>query len=396
MQKIADYNFSGKKAMVRVDFNVPLTESFEISDDTRMKAALPTIQKITEDGGVAVLMSHLGRPKEREEKFSLIHLVAHLEQLTGKKVHFAEDCIGASASEAVANAQMGEIVLLNNTRYHKEEKKGNEAFAKELASLGDVYVNDAFGTAHRAHASTTVMAQYFGSEKMFGFLLENEITSLEKALNSSDRPFTAIIGGAKVSDKVEVIKNLLNRADNILVGGAMAYTFMAAKGGKVGKSLVEEDKYELARTLIADAEARGVQLLLPADSKAAADFNNDAPASFQASDAISEENMGLDIGTDAIKAYTEVIESSKVVIWNGPMGVFEFENFAHGTKAVAESCAKATQQSGAFTLIGGGDSVAAINKFDLATQVSYVSTGGGAMLEYLEGKTLPGVAAIKG
>ena len=395
MQKIADYNFSGKKAMVRVDFNVPLTESFEISDDTRMRAALPTIKKITDDGGVAILMSHLGRPKEREEKFSLVHLVAHLEELTGKTVHFANDCMGAPASEAVAKAQMGDIVLLNNTRYHKEEKKGDEAFAKELASLGDVYVNDAFGTAHRAHASTTVMAQFFGEEKMYGFLLENEINSLEKALNSDERPFTAIIGGAKVSDKVEVIKNLLNRADNILVGGAMAYTFMAAKGGNVGKSLVEEDKYELARTLIAEAESKGVRLLLPTDSKVATDFNNDAPASYQASDAISDENMGLDIGADAIKAYTEVIEQSKVVIWNGPMGVFEFENFAHGTKAVAEACARATQESDAFTLIGGGDSVAAINKFDLPEQVSYVSTGGGAMLEYLEGKTLPGVAAIR-
>jgi len=381
--------------MVRVDFNVPLTESFEISDDTRMRAALPTIKKITDDGGVAILMSHLGRPKEREEKFSLVHLVAHLEELTGKTVHFANDCMGAPASEAVAKAQMGDIVLLNNTRYHKEEKKGDEAFAKELASLGDVYVNDAFGTAHRAHASTTVMAQFFGEEKMYGFLLENEINSLEKALNSDERPFTAIIGGAKVSDKVEVIKNLLNRADNILVGGAMAYTFMAAKGGNVGKSLVEEDKYELARTLIAEAESKGVRLLLPTDSKVATDFNNDAPASYQASDAISDENMGLDIGADAIKAYTEVIEQSKVVIWNGPMGVFEFENFAHGTKAVAEACARATQESDAFTLIGGGDSVAAINKFDLPEQVSYVSTGGGAMLEYLEGKTLPGVAAIR-
>lgn len=382
--------------MVRVDFNVPLSDTFQINDDTRMKAALPTIKKICDDGGVAVLMSHLGRPKEREEKFSLEHLVGHLETLTGRKVHFAQDCVGDAAKEAVTGASAGEIVLLNNTRYHKEEKKGDEAFAKQLADLGDVYVNDAFGTAHRAHASTTVMAQFFGEEKMFGFLLENEINSLEKALNSDKRPFTAIIGGAKVSDKVEVIKNLLNRADNILVGGAMAYTFMAAKGGNIGKSLVEEDKYELARTLIAEAENKGVNLMLPSDSKVAADFSNDADASFEPSDAISEGFMGLDIGSDAIEKYTQVIESSAVVIWNGPMGVFEFENFAHGTKAVAEACARATQQSEAFTLIGGGDSVAAINKFNLASEVSYVSTGGGAMLEYLEGKTLPGVQAIQG
>jgi len=380
--------------LVRVDFNVPLNDDFQITDDTRMRAAMPTIKKITDDGGVAILMSHLGRPKEREEKFSLKHLVTHLEALSSRAVHFAEDCIGASAQEAVARAAAGDIVLLNNTRYHKEEKKGDEAFASELASLGDVYVNDAFGTAHRAHASTTVMAKFFSSEKMFGFLLQNEIDSLEKALNSKEVPFTAIIGGAKVSDKVEVIKNLLDRANNILVGGAMAYTFMAAKGGKVGKSLVEEDKYDLARELIKEAEERGVKLLLPSDSKVAADFSNDAATKTEASDSIDDSYMGLDIGEQAMKDYREVVENSKIVIWNGPMGVFEFDNFAHGTKTIALACAAATQNNNAFTLVGGGDSVAAVNKFGLADKVSYVSTGGGAMLEYLEGKTLPGVAAI--
>lgn len=394
MANIAEYNFEDEVAMVRVDFNVPLNDVFEITDDTRMRAALPTINKITNDGGIAVLMSHLGRPKEREEKFSLKHLVAHLEVLTGKKVHFAEDCIGDVARTTVESANSGEIVLLNNTRYYKEEKAGDENFAKELASLGDVFVNDAFGTAHRAHASTTVMAHYF-ENKMFGYLLQNEVDSLDKALNSKERPFTAIVGGAKVSDKVQVIENMIERADNVIVGGAMAYTFKAAAGGKVGKSLVEEDKYELARTLIARAEEKGVKLLLPIDSKVAADFANDADAANCASDAIEEGWMGLDIGTEAIKEYVETVLKSKVVIWNGPMGVFEFENFAAGTKAIAEACAKATQENGAFTLIGGGDSVAAINKFNLADKVSYVSTGGGAMLEYLEGKVLPGVAAIK-
>lgn len=381
--------------MVRVDFNVPLNSEFEITDDTRMRAALPTINKIINDGGVAVLMSHLGRPKEREEKFSLKHLVAHLAELTGKTVHFADDCVGDLAMGVVSAAKDGEIVLLNNTRYHEEEKKGDEAFAKQLADLGDVYVNDAFGTAHRAHASTTVMAQYFGADKMFGFLLQNEIDSLEKALNSDSRPFTAIIGGAKVSDKVQVIENLLDRADNIIVGGAMAYTFMAARGGKVGNSLVEEDKYELARTLIERAEGLGVRLILPVDSKTATEFSNDAPSAVYPSDEIPEGQMGLDIGVNAIREFSEIIRSSKVVIWNGPMGVFEFDNFSEGTKAVAMACAEATQKNEAFTLIGGGDSVAAINKFGLAKEVSYVSTGGGAMLEYLEGKTLPGVAAIK-
>ena len=394
MAHISSYDFSGKKALVRVDFNVPLNSDLQITDDTRMKAALPTIAKITNDGGIAVLMSHLGRPKEREDKFSLRHLVQHLTALTGRTVHFAEDCIGASAKSVVANASGGEIVLLNNTRYHKEEKAGDKAFAKELANLGDVYVNDAFGTAHRAHASTAIMAQYF-EDKMFGFLLQNEIDSLEKALNSDSRPFSAIIGGAKVSDKVQVIENLMSRADNILVGGAMAYTFMAAKGGAVGKSLVEEDKFELARSLMDRAKESGVNLVLPIDSKTAVDFNNDAVSSFEASDAIPSNQMGLDIGPKAIEEFSEVIHKSKVVIWNGPMGVFEFDNFSQGTKAIAMSCARATQENGAFTLIGGGDSVAAINKFKLSDQVSYVSTGGGAMLEYLEGKTLPGIATIK-
>lgn len=395
MAHISSYSFSGKKALVRVDFNVPLNADLQITDDTRMKAALPTIAKITDDGGVAILMSHLGRPKEREDKFSLRHLVSHLGKLTGKTVHFGEDCIGSEAEAAVNMASAGEVVLLNNTRYHKEEKAGDKAFARKLADLGDVYVNDAFGTAHRAHASTTVMAQFFGEDKMFGFLLQNEIDSLEKGLNSDARPFSAIIGGAKVSDKVQVIENLLNRADNILVGGAMAYTFMAARGGEVGKSLVEEDKFELAKSLIKRAEELGVNLILPEDSKTAVDFKNDAASSIEASDAIPVDQMGLDIGPKAIEEFSNVVRGSKVVIWNGPMGVFEFDNFSQGTKAIAMACAEATQKNGAFTLIGGGDSVAAINKFKLSSEVSYVSTGGGAMLEYLEGKTLPGIAAIR-
>ncbi|MGB0431797.1 MAG: phosphoglycerate kinase [Bacteroidia bacterium] len=394
MANIAEYNFSDEVAMVRVDFNVPLNGAFEITDDTRMRAALPTITKITEDGGIAVLMSHLGRPKGKEEKFSLQHIVSHLQKLTGRNVHFATDCIGSAAKEAIEKAEFGDIVLLENTRYYSEEKKGDENFAKALAELGDVYVNDAFGTAHRAHASTTVMAKHFET-KMFGYLLQAEIDSLEKALNSTERPFTAIIGGAKVSDKVQVIENMLAKADNIIVGGAMAYTFKAAMGGKVGKSLVEEDKFDLAKELITRAKAEGVNLVLPIDSKVAKDFANDAEAGLANSDSIEEGWMGLDIGTNAIEEFKTVVLNSKIVIWNGPMGVFEFENFSAGTKAIAEACAKATQENNAFTLIGGGDSVAAINKFNLADQVSYVSTGGGAMLEYLEGKILPGVSAIK-
>lgn len=396
MTHISEYSFKDKKALVRVDFNVPLNASQEITDDTRMKAALPTINKILADGGVAVLMSHLGRPKEREDKFSLKHLVPHLESLTGAKVHFADDCIGDSAQNAVNAANAAEIVLLNNTRYHKEEKKGDEAFAAELAKLGDAYVNDAFGTAHRAHASTTVVASHFPNDKMFGFLLQDEIDNLEKALNSEQKPFTAILGGAKVSDKVAVIENLMDKADNIIIGGAMAYTFIAADGGSVGKSLVEEDRFELAREILERAKTNGVNILLPKDSNCAKDFSNDAEAQVANSHEIPADFMGLDIGSEAIAQYSEVIMESQVIVWNGPMGVFEFENFSQGTKAIAEAVADATQASNAFSLVGGGDSVAAVNKFNLAGQVSYVSTGGGAMLEYLEGKTLPGIQAIKG
>lgn len=395
MKRIEDQNFANKKVLVRVDFNVPLNSDFQITDDTRMQAALATINKIKADGGIAILMSHLGRPKSGpEDKFSLKHIVEHLASITNSKVHFASDCIGQIAADTVASAQSGEIVLLENLRFYTEETKGDVEFAKKLASLADVYVNDAFGTAHRAHASTTIIAQFFKESKMFGFLLQNEIDSLEKALNSTDKPFTAIIGGAKVSDKVQVIQNLMNRADNILIGGAMAYTFIAASGGKVGKSLVEEDKFDLAKSLIQEANEKGVKLMLPIDSKVAQDFSNDVPDEYQNSDTITENYMGLDIGPQAIKDYSEVISNSKIIIWNGPMGVFEFSNFQAGTRSVAESVAAATKNRDAFSLIGGGDSVAAINKFKLAEQVSYVSTGGGAMLEYLEGKTLPGVAAI--
>ncbi|MCB0737462.1 MAG: phosphoglycerate kinase [Bacteroidetes bacterium] len=395
MIKIADYDFSNKKALVRVDFNVPLDADFNITDDTRMSAALPTINKIVADGGIAILMSHLGRPKEKEHKFSLEHICAHLHHLTNVNVHFADDCIGEVAKTTVANAQPGEIVLLNNLRYYKEETAGEINFTKQLAELGDVYVNDAFGTAHRAHASTALIAQYFEGNKMFGFLLQNEIDALEKALNSSAKPVTAILGGAKVSDKVAVIENLMNKADNIIIGGAMAYTFMAAQGGKTGNSLVEEDKFELAKSLIAKADELGVKLHLPVDSNCAPGFTNDEGSEVHDSMNIPDGQMGLDIGPKATAAFQNVINNSAIVIWNGPMGVFEFSNFLQGTKAIAETCASATKNNGAFTLVGGGDSVAAVNKFELADEVSYVSTGGGAMLEYLEGKALPGIEAIR-
>ena len=391
--KIENFDFKDKKTLVRVDFNVPLNAENSITDDTRMKAALPTLRKICETGGMPILMSHLGRPKGKDERFSLQHLAHHLAALSGRKVHFADDCIGDVAKNTIAQADFGDIVLLNNVRFYSEEKKGDQAFAKQLAELGDVYVNDAFGTAHRAHASTTQIADFF-EQKMFGFLLQNEIISLDKALKSEDKPFTAIIGGAKVSDKVLVIDQMLSRADQVIIGGAMAYTFIAAQGGATGKSLVETEKLELAKSLIEKAAKNGVKLLLPVDSKIAVDFANDAEAENKPSHEIPAEWMGLDIGEQAIESYKKAIAESKVVIWNGPMGVFEFENFAHGTKAVAMACAEATEDHQAFTLIGGGDSVAAINKFDLGDRVSYVSTGGGAMLEYLEGKTLPGIQAI--
>lgn len=394
MQSIDSYNFNGKRTLVRVDFNVPLNKELHITDDTRMRAALPTIKKILDDGGIAILMSHLGRPKEKEPEFSLQHLVKHLEKLTQAKVHFAEDCVGDVALAVVDEAINGEIVLLNNTRYHKAEKEGDPEFAKALAEMGDAYVNDAFGTAHRAHASTTVVAQFFPNDRMFGYLMQKEVDSLQKALNSADKPFTAIIGGAKVSDKVSVIENLLPKADHILIGGAMAYTFIAAQGGKVGKSLIEADKFDLAKSLLEKAKAANTQMHFPVDSLVAEEFVADAEASASDSDKIGDDLMGLDIGPKAAQEYAAIVGQSKILVWNGPMGVFEFAQFQQGTKKVAEAVAKATQENHAFSLVGGGDSVAAINTFKLADQVSFVSTGGGAMLEYLEGKHLPGIAAI--
>ena len=396
MLKFDDYNFAGKKALVRVDFNVPLDENKKVTDDTRIRAALPTIKKILNDGGSAILMSHLGRPKGKvDENFSLKPAADKLSELLGgKQVIMANDCVGEDACNKAKALQPGQVLMLENLRFHKEEETGDEGFSKCLADLGDVYVNDAFGTAHRAHASTTVVAEYFPKEKLFGYLMEGEIASLNKVLKSNEKPFTAIIGGAKVSDKVGIIENLIQKADYILIGGAMAYTFIKAQGGKTGKSLVEDDKLDLAKHLLEEARTRGVKIMLPEDSVIAGEFNKDAAASVVKSNEIPDAMMGLDIGPEAIKAYKEVIMKSKTILWNGPMGVFEWDSFANGTKDIAFAVADATAQNGAYSLIGGGDSVAAIHKFNLADKVSYVSTGGGAMLEYLEGITLPGIKAV--
>jgi phosphoglycerate kinase len=396
MPQFSSYNFNGKKALIRVDFNVPLDEHYNITDDNRITATLPTIKKILSDGGSVILMSHLGRPKGGpEEKFSLKHLVKHVSELLGTEVQFANDCIGAEAEEKAAALQPGQVLLLENLRFYKEEEKGDEAFAQKLAKLGDVYVNDAFGTAHRAHASTAVIAKFFAPEnKLFGLLMEGEVSSGERVLKAAEKPFTAIIGGAKVSDKILILENLLERATDIIIGGAMAYTFEKAMGGKVGNSLVENDSLQVARDLLDKAEAKGVIIHLPADSIIASKFAEDADISSSLSNNIPDSWMGLDIGSMACEMFSKVIHNSKTILWNGPMGVFEMEKFQHGTKAVAQAIAEATQQ-GAFSLVGGGDSVAAVNKFGYANKVSYVSTGGGALLEYFEGKELPGIAAIK-
>ena len=394
MKTIDTYSFSGKKVLVRVDFNVPLDKSFNITDDNRMRAALPTISKILQDGGSAILMSHLGRPKEGPtEKYSLRHLVSHLQALCGVPVHFADDCIGPKAKEAASTLKVGEVLLLENLRFHKEEEKGDEGFAAELASLGDVYVNDAFGTAHRAHASTTIIAKHFPNDKLFGYLLAGELANAKKVLEEAERPFTAIMGGAKVSDKILIITRLLDKVDNLLIVGGMSYTFMKAMGGTIGKSLVEEDKLDLAREVLKQAEAKGVKLYLPKDSVVADQFANDAKTAVAPSNAIEDGWMGLDIGPEAELEFAAVIAASRTILWNGPAGVFEMASFEHGTKTLADAIVKATE-NGAFSLIGGGDSAAAISKFGLEKQVSYVSTGGGALLEYMEGKELPGVKAI--
>jgi phosphoglycerate kinase len=395
MSKFSEYHFKGKKALVRVDFNVPLDEQLRITDDTRMKATVPTIKKILGDGGSVILMSHLGRPKDGpSDKYSLRHLVGHLSGLLGTTVQFANDCIGEEALQKAKALKPGEVLLLENLRFYKEEEKGNEAFAEKLSRLGDVYVNDAFGTAHRAHASTAVIAKFFSPEnKMFGLLMEGEVASAEKVLHSAEKPFTAIIGGAKVSDKILIIENLLERATDIIIGGGMAYTFFKAMGGHVGKSLVEEDRLGTASDLLKKAEARGVCIHLPPDSIIADKFAEDADVSSALSNTIPDDWMGLDIGSLACDTFTKVIHDSKTILWNGPMGVFEMEKFQHGTKCVAQAVAAATEK-GAFSLVGGGDSVAAVNQFGYADKVSYVSTGGGAMLEYFEGKQLPGIAAV--
>lgn len=397
MSKFSDHNFAGQKALIRVDFNVPLNDQFDITDDNRMQAAVPTIQKILEDGGAVILMSHLGRPKDGPtDKYSLKHLVNHLVKLlNGATVKFAEDCVGEVAEKAASSLQMGEVLLLENLRFHKQEEKGDRAFAEQLSKLGDVYVNDAFGTAHRAHASTAVIAEFFpAGKKMFGLLMEGETSSAEKVLHDSEKPFTAILGGAKVSDKILIIENLMNKADNIIIGGGMAYTFLKAQGKEIGNSLVENDKLDLANELLAKAKSLGVQLLIPVDSIAADKFAEDANTQEVSNDNIPAGWMGLDIGPKSVQLFSDVIAASKTILWNGPMGVFEMKPFQGGTKAVADAIVKATA-SGAFSLVGGGDSVAAVNKFGLAEKVSYVSTGGGAMLEYFEGKELPGIAAIK-
>ncbi len=398
MKTVNDFNFAGKKALIRVDFNVPLDkQSFAITDDTRLKAALKTINKIISDGGAVILMSHLGRPKGGpEEKYSLKHIVGHLSSLLNRPVKFVSDCIGDEVTTASENLQAGEVLLLENLRFHPEEEKGDEQFAKQLSALGDVYVNDAFGTAHRAHASTTIVANYFDTEhKMFGYLMAAEVEAANKVLHNHERPFTAIIGGAKVSDKILILEKLVEKADHIIVGGGMAYTFIKAMGGQTGNSLCEEYKLDLAKQLLENAKTKGATILLPFDSVIADKFDNDAMKSNCQSHEIPDGWMGLDIGQKAIKDFSDVILNSKTILWNGPMGVFEMSNFQNGTIEIAKAIAKATA-NGAYSLVGGGDSVAAVNKFDLADQVSYVSTGGGAMLEFFEGKSLPGVTAIEG
>jgi phosphoglycerate kinase len=395
MSQFSSHSFAGQKALIRVDFNVPLDDAYNITDDTRMRATIPTIQKIIEDGGSVILMSHLGRPKDGPTpKYSLIHIVGHLSKLLSVEVQFANDCIGEEAVNKAAALAPGQVLLLENLRFYKEEEKGDEAFAQKLSTLGDVYVNDAFGTAHRAHASTAVIAQFFApGSKMFGLVMNAEVASAEKVLHGSEKPFTSIIGGAKVSDKILIIENLLDRATDIIIGGGMAYTFFKAQGGTIGTSICEDDRMPLALEILAKAKAKGVNIHLPVDNIITTEFSNTTERKNCASMSIPDGWMGLDIGEATRAKFATVIESSKTILWNGPMGVFEMENYQAGTKAVAVAVAAATAK-GAFSLVGGGDSVAAVNIFGFTDKVSYVSTGGGAMLEYFEGKVLPGIAAI--
>jgi phosphoglycerate kinase len=393
VRNVDSLNFAGKKALVRVDFNVPLDEAFHVTDDTRIQAAVPTIKKILKDGGSVVLMSHLGRPKGGpEDKYSLRHIVPAVESALGQKIFFAEDCRGEVASQKAAQLQVGQVLLLENLRFYKEEEKGDEAFAKELSQLGDVYVNDAFGTAHRAHASTAIIAANF-SQKVAGYLMESELVNADKVLGNPERPYTAIMGGAKIADKILIIERLLEKVDNLIIGGGMSYTFAKAQGGQIGTSLLEEDKLDFVLDLMEKAKAKGVNLILPVDTVIADDFSNTANQSLVNKGEIPDNWMGLDIGPKTRELFGKVILSSKTILWNGPMGVFEMESFDKGTKAIAEYVAEATRK-GAFSLIGGGDSAAAVNKFGYTDQVSYVSTGGGALLEHMEGKILPGVAAL--
>jgi phosphoglycerate kinase len=394
MKTIDQINFSGKKALIRVDFNVPLDEAYNITDDNRITAALPTIKKILKDGGSVILMSHLGRPKDGPtEKYSLKHVVKHLSDLLGQPVDFANDCIGEEAISKSQALKDGQVLLLENLRFYKEEEKGDKAFAEKLSKLGDIYVNDAFGTAHRAHASTAIIAQFFADAKYFGYVMGAELANAEKILNHAEKPFTAIMGGSKVSDKIELIEKLLDKVDNLIIGGGMAYTFAKANGGTIGTSLVELDKLDLALSLVKKAKDKGVNLLLPVDNVTADDFSNNANTNIAKTGEIPDGWMGLDIGPETVKLFSKVVAESKTILWNGPMGVFEMEKFLVGTKAIADAVVEATKK-GAFSLIGGGDSAAAVSKFNLTDDVSYVSTGGGALLEYMEGKELPGVKAI--
>lgn len=394
MKTIDDFNFRNRKALIRVDFNVPLDENHKVTDETRINAAIPTIKKIIDEGGSVVLMSHLGRPKSGpEHKFSLQHIVPTLSEKLGVQVKFADDCIGEQAKEMASKLGSGDVLLLENVRFYGEETKGDEVFAEKLASLGDIYVNDAFGTAHRAHASTTIAAKFF-NDKCCGYVMQQELENAKKVLGEPQRPFTAIMGGAKVSDKILIIERLLDVADNLIIGGGMSYTFSKAKGGKIGKSLLEADKVELTKELEQKAKDKGVNLILPVDTVIADDFNKDANKKTVSAGDIPDDWQGLDIGPETVRLFSETIEKSKTILWNGPMGVFEFPAFATGTEAIAKSVVKATEKGG-FSLIGGGDSASAVNNLGYGDKVSYVSTGGGALLEYMEGKVLPGVAALE-
>ncbi|MEO9476529.1 MAG: phosphoglycerate kinase [Cyclobacteriaceae bacterium] len=394
MRTIDDFSFRNRKAIIRVDFNVPLNEKQEVTDETRIKAAIPTIKKIIDEGGAAILMSHLGRPKTGpEDKFSLRHIIPNLSERLGVQVDFANDCVGEEAAEKAKNLGNGQVLLLENVRFYSEETKGDEAFAEKLAKLGDIYVNDAFGTAHRAHASTTIAAKFF-EDKCCGYVMQQELENAKKVLGGAEKPFTAIMGGAKISDKILIIEKLLDNVDNLIIGGGMSYTFSKAKGGKIGKSLLEADKMDLTKEIEKKAVEKGVKLYLPVDTVIADDFSKDANSQTVKEGQIPDDWEGLDIGPETIKIFASVVAESKTVLWNGPMGVFEFPKFAKGTDAVAEAVVKATK-AGGFSLIGGGDSASAVNNLGYGDDVSYVSTGGGALLEYMEGKVLPGVAALE-